>query len=126
MADCPASDPSGTGKKKKKKLTIPEQGLHRTKLMLSGIFWVRYQNKIMNAGIPMPALVSSKPMPSYSYGSVRRVQFCAVGQCAESLTTECRIRQTFFKILLHPLRRIGRRCKAYNIHAWNLSQLGKK
>ncbi len=36
-----------------KKLTIPEQ--------------VRYRTKIRDAGMPMPALVSSMPMPSYGY-----------------------------------------------------------
>jgi hypothetical protein len=37
-----------------------------TKLTQSGIFLVQYQTKIWNAGMPMPALVSSMPMPSYA------------------------------------------------------------
>ncbi len=48
-----------------KKLTMPEQVLYRTKPMQSGIFLVRYWNKIMDAGVPMPVLVSLMPMPSY-------------------------------------------------------------
>jgi hypothetical protein len=47
MPDCPASGQSGTGLKK---LTMPEQ--------------VQYRTKIRDAGMPMPALVSSMPMPS--------------------------------------------------------------
>jgi hypothetical protein len=47
------------------KLTMPEQVLYRTKLIQTSIFLVRYQNKIMNARMLMPALVSSMPMPSY-------------------------------------------------------------
>jgi hypothetical protein len=46
------------------KLTMPEQVRYRAKPTQSGIFWVRYRNKIMGTGMPMPALVSSKPMPS--------------------------------------------------------------
>ncbi len=38
---------------------------YRTKLTQSGIFLVRYRTKIRDAGMPMPALVSSMPMPSY-------------------------------------------------------------
>jgi hypothetical protein len=33
--------------------------------MQSGIFLVRYRTKILDAGMPMPALVFSMPMPSY-------------------------------------------------------------
>jgi hypothetical protein len=33
--------------------------------MKAGIFSVQYQIEIMNAGLPMPALVCSMPMPSY-------------------------------------------------------------
>jgi hypothetical protein len=47
-----------------KKLTIPEQVRYRTKLTQSGIFVVRYRTKIRDAGMPMPALVFSMPMPS--------------------------------------------------------------
>ncbi len=48
---------------------MPEQAQYRTKLTQSGIFLVRYRTKIRDAGMPMPALVSSMPMPSYAtYG----------------------------------------------------------
>ncbi len=61
MPDCPASGQSGTGLKKTNDAeTVP----YRTKLMQSGIFLVRYRTKIRDAGMPMPALVSSMPMPS--------------------------------------------------------------
>jgi hypothetical protein len=40
---------------------------YRTKLTQSGIFLVQYRTKIWDAGMPMPALVSSMPMPSYEY-----------------------------------------------------------
>ncbi len=50
-----------------KKLTMPEQVRYRTKLTQSGIFLVRYQTKIRDAGMTMPALVSSMPMPSYVF-----------------------------------------------------------
>ncbi len=63
MLDCPASSQSGTGLKKK--LTMPEQVRYRTKLTQSGIFIVRYRTKVRDAGMPMPASVSSMPMPSY-------------------------------------------------------------
>jgi hypothetical protein len=49
-----------------KKLTMPEQVRYRNKLTQSGIFLVRYRTKIRHAGMPMPALVSSMPMPSYA------------------------------------------------------------
>ncbi len=49
-----------------KKLTMLELVWYRTKLTQSGIFLVRYQMKIWDAGMPMPALVSSVPMPSYA------------------------------------------------------------
>jgi hypothetical protein len=32
---------------------------------LRGIFLVRYQTELVDAGMPMPALVSLMPMPSY-------------------------------------------------------------
>jgi hypothetical protein len=44
---------------------MPEQVRYRTKPAQSGISLVQYRNKIMDAGMPMPALVSSMPMPSY-------------------------------------------------------------
>jgi hypothetical protein len=40
---------------------------YRTKLTQSGIFLVRYGTNIRDAGMPMAALVSSMPMPSYGY-----------------------------------------------------------
>ncbi len=49
-----------------KKLTMPEQVQYRTKLTQSGIFLVRYRTKSWDAGMSMPALVSSMPMPSYA------------------------------------------------------------
>ncbi len=64
MPDCPASGQSGTGLKK---LTMLKQVRYRTKLTQSGIFLVQYLTKIRDAGMPMPALVSSMPMPSYGY-----------------------------------------------------------
>jgi hypothetical protein len=48
-----------------KKLTMPGPIRYRTKPAQSGISLVRYRNEIMDAGIPMPALLSSMPMPSY-------------------------------------------------------------
>ncbi len=44
---------------------MPEQVQYRTKLTKSGIFLVRYRTKIRDARMPMQALVSSMPMPSY-------------------------------------------------------------
>ncbi len=63
MLDCPASSQSCTGLKK---LTMPKPVLYRTKLTQSGIFLVRYRTKIRDARMPMPALVSSMPMPTYA------------------------------------------------------------
>jgi hypothetical protein len=48
-----------------KKLTMLKPVRYRTKLTQSGIFVVQYRTKIWDAGVPMPALVSSMPMPSY-------------------------------------------------------------
>jgi hypothetical protein len=78
MPDCPASSQSGTGLKK---LTMPEQVRYRTKLTQSGIFLVRYRTKIQDAGMPMPALVSSMPMPSYALAgdNLKQLAFCSVG-----------------------------------------------
>ncbi len=50
---------------------MPEQVRYRTKPTQSGIFLGQYRNKIMDAGMPMPALVSSMPMPSYAFTSNR-------------------------------------------------------
>ncbi len=49
-----------------KKLTMPKTVRYRTKLTQSGIFLVQYRTKIQDAGMPMPVLVSSMPMPSYA------------------------------------------------------------
>jgi hypothetical protein len=62
MPDCPASDQSGTGLKK---LTMTGIVQYRTKPKQSGIFLVQYRTEIIDAGMPMPAFVSSMPMPSY-------------------------------------------------------------
>jgi hypothetical protein len=62
MPDCPASDQSVTGLKK---LKMPGMVQYQTKLRQSGIFLVRYRTEIIDAGMPMPALVSSMLMPSY-------------------------------------------------------------
>jgi hypothetical protein len=56
------SDQSGAGMKK---LTMPGQVRYQTKPRQSGIFLVRYQTEIIDAGMPMPALISWMPMPSY-------------------------------------------------------------
>jgi hypothetical protein len=60
MPDRPASSQSGTGLKK---TNDAGQVRYRIKLTQSGIFLVWYRTKIRDAGMPMPALVSS--MPSY-------------------------------------------------------------
>jgi hypothetical protein len=64
MLNCSASDQSGTGLKK---ITMPGLVRYRTKPRQFGIILVRYRTGIINAGMPMPALVSSMPMPSYAY-----------------------------------------------------------
>jgi hypothetical protein len=51
-----------------KQLIMPEQVWYWTKLTQSGMFLVQYHTKIRDAGMPMPALVSSMPMPSYACG----------------------------------------------------------
>ncbi len=63
IPDCPASDQSGT---RMKKLTMLGQVWYRTKQRQSGIFLVRYRTEIIDAGMPMPALVFWMPMPSYA------------------------------------------------------------
>jgi hypothetical protein len=55
MPDCPASDQSGTGIKKK--LMMPGQVRYRTKPRQSGIFSVQYRTEIIDARMPMPELV---------------------------------------------------------------------
>jgi hypothetical protein len=67
MPDHPTSSQSGTGLKK---LMMQEQVRYRTKLTQSGIFLVWNRTKIRDAGMPMPALVSSMPMPSYGIDSL--------------------------------------------------------
>jgi hypothetical protein len=57
-----ASDQSGT---RMKKLTMTGQVRYQTKPSQSGIFLVQYRTEIIDAGMPMPALVSWMPMPSY-------------------------------------------------------------
>jgi hypothetical protein len=47
---------------------MPEKVRYWTKFTQSGIFLVRYRTKIRDAGMPMPALVFSMPMPSYANG----------------------------------------------------------
>jgi hypothetical protein len=69
MPDCPASDQSGTGLKK---LTLQGIVRYRTKPRQSGIFLVRYRTEIIDAEMPMPALVSSMPMPSYAARAPQR------------------------------------------------------
>jgi hypothetical protein len=63
MPDCPAYDQSGT---RLKKLTMPGIIRYWTEPRQSGIFLVQYRTEIIDAGMPMPALVSLMPMPSYA------------------------------------------------------------
>jgi hypothetical protein len=63
MPDSPASDQSGT---KMKTLAMSGMVRYRTKLRQSGNFLVWYRTEIIDAGMPMPAVVSSMPMPSYA------------------------------------------------------------
>jgi hypothetical protein len=63
MPDYPASGQSGTVLKK---IAMPKPVRYRTKLTQSGIFLVWCWTKIQDAGMPMPVLVSSMPMPSYA------------------------------------------------------------
>jgi hypothetical protein len=60
------SDHSSTGIKK---ITIPRQVRYRT-----WHFLVRYWTEIIDAGMPMPALVSWMPMPSYGESKVGQFQ----------------------------------------------------
>ncbi len=68
MPDRPAPSQSGTGLKK---LMMPDQVRYRTKLTQFGIFLVQYRTIIWDAGMPMPALVSSMLMPSFVYVHMR-------------------------------------------------------
>jgi hypothetical protein len=45
---------------------MPGQFRYRTKPRQSGIFSVWYRTEIIDAGMPMPALVFWMPMPSYA------------------------------------------------------------
>jgi hypothetical protein len=65
MPDCLAAGQSGTGMKH---LMMPGLVRYHTEPMKSGIFLVQYQTEIMNARMPMLALVCSTPMPSYGCG----------------------------------------------------------
>ncbi len=49
------------------KLTMPGLLPYLIKPRHSGIFLVQYRTEIMDARMPIPPLVSSKPMPSYAY-----------------------------------------------------------
>jgi hypothetical protein len=64
MLDCPASDLSGTGLKK-----INNDGTGPVPHSADTVrhFLVRYPTKLRDAGMLMPALVSSMPMPSYAF-----------------------------------------------------------
>ncbi len=46
---------------------------YQTKPTQSGIFLVRYQTELMDAGMPMPALAFLMPMPSDANEAVFRV-----------------------------------------------------
>ncbi len=72
MPDCPASGQSGTGLKK---ITMPKPVRYRTKMTQSGILLDRCQTKIGDAGMPIPALVSLMPMPSYAVCFVWKERF---------------------------------------------------
>jgi hypothetical protein len=45
---------------------MPGPVRYQNKPMKSGIFSVQYWTEIMNAGLPMAALVCSMPMPNYA------------------------------------------------------------
>jgi hypothetical protein len=71
-----------------KKLTMPGSIRYRIKPTKSGFFLVWYRHEIMDAGMPMPELVSSVPMPSFAYiiftcnldiqtGNLKKVTGCA-------------------------------------------------
>jgi hypothetical protein len=49
-----------------KKLTMPEIVRYRNKVTQSDIFFLRYRTGVMDAGMPMPALVFYMPMPTYA------------------------------------------------------------
>ncbi len=80
-----------------KKLAMPEQVRYQTKLTQSGIFLVRYRTKIWDAGMQMPVLVSSMPMPSFGKYLLpstleRRSHLCpGKADLQESLSCSCTI-----------------------------------
>ncbi len=45
---------------------MPELVRYQTKPTQSGIFLVRYRTELVDAEMPMPALVFLMPMPSYA------------------------------------------------------------
>jgi hypothetical protein len=55
------------------KLTMPGMVRYRTKPRQSSIFLVRYRTEIIDAGMPMTALVSSMPMPNYECCPLRSI-----------------------------------------------------
>jgi hypothetical protein len=71
MTDCPAFRQSGTGMKK---ITMSETVQYRTKPRQSDFLLVWYRTKIIDAGMPMPALVSWIPMLMLSYGKLSLFQ----------------------------------------------------
>jgi hypothetical protein len=70
---CPASGQSGTGLKKTNDAgtgLVPDYagtGLVPDYADTVWHFLVQFRTKIRDAGMPMPALVSSMPMPTYAY-----------------------------------------------------------
>ncbi len=68
-------------------LTMPGQVRYQTKWTQSGIFLVRYRTKILDARMPMPALVSWMPMPSY--GSIYKTDLLKMW------TSECQYSETW-------------------------------
>jgi hypothetical protein len=44
---------------------MPELVRYRNNVTQSGIFFIRYRTELMDAGMPMPALVFWMPMPTY-------------------------------------------------------------
>ncbi len=62
MPDCPASDQSSTGM-----IKTNDTGTYAVLDQADAVrnVLVRYRTEIMDARIPMPALVSLMPMPSY-------------------------------------------------------------
>jgi hypothetical protein len=68
--DCPASDQSGTGIKKTNDAgTVPVSDQAKAVQHFS----VRYRTEIIDAGMPMPALVFWMPMHTYDFGTNRRL-----------------------------------------------------